>query len=505
MQSKGAVLGLAFLLLAAGTAGCFGPGVAREATPPTVADAPSETAATRRTVVHGTDGRVLPDSAYPGELPVLGQRMIPGAQAREPMVAATHRGIYYDALVNMKTQVWGSRDQGLSWDPILRNPVANVVDGSGGYADPFLYADPATDRLYSAELFSTSCIILEWSDGPDPAWDWSIIGDCTANSHLHDHQSIVAAHPQDPMTKTTGYPNVLHYCASSYTATGAPMARCSASFDGGRTFSSLTDTGLDHCTGLTGHLAASPSGTVFLPQVACSGPGKNVTAWVALSRDDGRTWTPSLVDQRPARGLAGPGPPHDGAVAADAAGNVYYYYLDATQMPRLSISRDDGRTWAPSLDVSVPGVTGCAFPSIVAGDTGRIAMSCIGTTMAGGFRMADADGPRATWNSYVTVSQDALAAQPVFATTTANLPSDPLARGKPAAEGAVLLASPVDSMGDFLKVTADPEGRILLSLVDGCTLACSDGGTQDSPRPGYAWAAVGVQTGGTGLRAAADP
>jgi hypothetical protein len=490
---------LALLLLLAGLAGCTAGKTGTETSAP-ADDAPTGTIATRRTVVHGTNGSLLPDSAYPGALPEFTQRMVPNAVAREPMVAATHRGIYYNSLINMKTQVWGSTDLGLSWQPVLRNPVSTLVDGSGGYADPFLYADPATDRLFSAELFSTSCIVLEWSDGPGASWDWSVIGDCTANSHLHDHQSIVAAVPH--AAKTVGYPDVLHYCASSYRADGHPEARCSASLDGGRTFSPLADTGLDHCTGLTGHLAASPSGTVFLPQVACHGPDKEVEAWVATSRDDGASWTPVLVDHRPARSLGGPGPPHDGAVAADAAGNVYYYYLDAAQLPRLSISRDDGLSWSPSLDVAVPGLTGCAFPSITAGDDGRIAMFCIGTTTPGGFRMADGDGARATWNAYVTMSLDALAAQPVFATTTVNAPADPLARGKPASEGSTALAAPVDAMGDFLKVTAGPDGRVLVALVDECTVACQDGGTQDSPRAGYAQAAVGVQTTGADLRAA---
>lgn len=489
---------LALLLLA--SAGCAqDPADTPEDPAPAVV--PTTGLADRATVVHGIDGRLRPDTAFPGDLPAFTQRMITGATAREPMVAATPDGVFYNSLHNHKTVVWRSADQGSGWAIVQRNPVPTVLDGSAGYADPFLLADPDTGRLFAADLFSTDCVLVEWSDDPaGGAWEWSFIGDCTQDTGLHDHQSIVTAHPR--AVQTSGYPNVVHYCTSSRDAADARMARCMASLDGGRTFGAFVDTGMSFCSGLTGHLAAAPDGTVFLPQLACRGQGEEVEAWVAVSRDDGQSWTPVLVDRRPAS-EGGTGVGHEGAVAVDAAGNAYYYYMDDRQLPRLSVSRDGGATWSPSRGVAAPGLTGCTFPSIVAGDAGRIAMFCIGTTVAGGFGMADEIAGRATWNAYVSVTLEALAADPAFVTATVNDPADPLARGKPIGEelSVEALTAPVNSMGDFLKVTLDAQGRIWTALVDECTVACSAGGTQNSPRGvGYFPAAVGVQVGGASLR-----
>jgi hypothetical protein len=499
MRSSGAVVALLLL----GLAGCAeDPADAPGA--PRLPDGPTTGLADRATVVHGLDGRSLADAAFPGDLPAFTQRMIPGATAREPMVAATPEGVFYNSLQNHKTIVWHTADEGSAWALVQRHPLPTVLDGSAQYADPFLLADPDTGRLFAADMFSTDCILLEWSDAPvGGTWDWSTIGDCTQDTGEHDHQSIVAAHPRT--VETSGYPNVLHYCTSSFDAAGDPMARCKASLDGGRTFGAWSETGLDFCSGLTGHLAAAPDGTVFLPQLACRGQDEDVEAWVAISRDDGQTWTPVLVDHRPAS-EGGTGVGHEGAIAIDSAGNVFYYYMDDRQLPRLSVSRDGGATWSPSRDVAAPGLTGCTFPSIVAGDTGRIALFCIGTTVAGGFAMANEIAGRATWHAYVTVSLDALASDPVFVTATVNDPADPLARGKPIGEeiSVEALTAPVNSMGDFLKVTLDEGGRIWVALVDECTVACSDGGTQNSPRGyGYFPAAVGVQVAGASLRAQA--
>lgn len=487
------VLLVAFLFL--GFAGCLGDG--RDAGGPPATD-PPETLPGGRTVVHGPAGLRLPDASFAGELPSFVQRMVSVTTAREPMVAATPHGVYYNGLNQHRTQVWRTLDDGSSWSLVPRHAAAMLIDGAQTYADPFLYADADTGRLYAANMQSTSCILIEWTDD-GASWDWSLLGDCTARSGEHDHQSIVTAAPR--VVQTQGYPNVLHYCASSIDATDARQARCTTSLDGGQTFGQLVDTGMDHCSGLTGHLAAAPNGTVFLPQLACTGGDTDVEAWVAITRDDGQSWEQVLVDRRASSGDGGVG--HEGAVAVDDAGNAYYYYMDDRDLPRLSVSRDDGRTWTPSFDVAPPGLTGCTFPSIVAGASGRIAMFCIGTTVPGGFGMADTDAGSATWDAFVTVSLEAFAVDPVFASTTVNDPADPLARGKPGSEeiSVEALTAPVNSMGDFLKITVDGEGRLWTALVDECTTLCRDGGTQNSPRGyGYFPGAVGVQVGGARLR-----
>jgi len=72
--------------------------------------------------------------------------------------------------------------------------------------------------------------------------------------------------------------------------------------------------------------------------------------------------------------------------------------------------------------IAPPGVHEVNFPTIDVGDPGKIAITFPGTTSTLGHK----DLTR-TWNSYVVVSTNALAANPLFLSNTANPKNDPVA------------------------------------------------------------------------------
>jgi hypothetical protein len=102
------------------------------------------------------------------------------------------------------------------------------------------------------------------------------------------------------------------------------------------------------------------------------------------------------------------------------------------------------------------------FPSIDAGDRGRIAITFPGTT-------GDPRDPNRPWNTYVVISTDALTANPTFVSSTSNNPSDPVHRGNCNARCA--------GMFDFLDVVVAPagQGAVWATATDTCTsAACKD-------------------------------
>jgi hypothetical protein len=463
------------------------------------------------TVVHGPDGQVLPESAYPGALPVLVERYVGANSAGEPTVGITARGAaVYPERGNLgETRIMVSSDNGTTW--VDRTPTLGNLGSIGASpisADQFVYADPTTGRQFTIDL-DLGCSNLSWTDDAGQSW---ITNPIACGIPVNDHQSLAAGPFLSPLVAGPLYPNVLYYCVNQVADT-----TCTHSLDGGLTWiagqppypgaQQPPDGGqaIDgFCGGLAGHVQASwITGTVFLPKGQCG------VAEVARSTDNGATWQRVVVDR--VFGFDG----HDGAIAVDHKGTVYYFFLDRNTLPRLAVSHDDGQTWSRPINVTRPGITTAKFPAITAGGDGHIAFLYVGGSPMHGAHYADrtncpgANNPvnpptcpyqypseleNATWSAYVGFSLNADNPDPVFATTTANPPTDPLARGDctgrcytPAGEG----------MLDFLDIQTNPgNGQVYVSLVDLCNDKCaSPTGTFRDPATDRG--AVGIQVGGT--------
>ena len=402
----------------------------------------------------GADGTVSPSTPalYEGE-PLMVSAVRINHDAGEPTIAVDREGVAYYAALDGTTDVRRSTDGGLTWSSVRpRLPVVGV-ESPPVTLDPYIYVDEETGRLFNIEL-TVACSYLSFSDDQGETWTTNPLA---CGSFVNDHQTLIAADPVAPMT-TVGYPNVLYYCFNRVTD-----ASCSRSLDGGltwlqsgaptfpgyevgETYNKFGAPGL--CGGLHGHAIADADGRVFIPKAHCGLPS------LAVSEDGGLTWTRTVVNTELVTGIAHVG--EHTSVTVDDAGNVYYlWYDDEARNMWMAVSVDHGATFGEPLMVSPPGVTQVNFPTMVAGDAGKVALLFPGTT-------GDPGDETRPWNSYVVVTENALDADPLFLSTTANDPADPIHRGT--------CHGRCGGMLDFLDIITSPvDGDLWAAVVDTCT------------------------------------
>jgi hypothetical protein len=390
-----------------------------------------------------------------------------GTQAGEPMIGVTRRGVAFvdggsltvDTPVvegGFTPDVRRSTDDGRHWTSVQPRLPSGTAEPPSSL-DPYLYVDPATDRVFSLNLY-VGCSYLSYSDDLGRSWQTNPVA---CGVPVDDHPTIAAGRPPAGVA-TSGYPNVLYYCVNQSIQTA-----CGRSLDGGKTVTPLTALPFDAfsgCGGLMGQVVTDKSGRVLLPTGGCGYPA------LAISQDGGMSWKTEIVSTMPVAST-------QTAVAADNAGNLYYVWWDqAHQLPYLSRSTDHGKTWSAPLMIAPPGVRHVNFPAIAAGKRGSIAIVFPGTTH-------DPPAPPATslndpihfifgppnndfrpWNYYVVTSTNALSRNPLFVASTGNDPSDPINRGTCGdATGRCGL------MFDFLDVQIDSYGAVWGTAVDTCT------------------------------------
>jgi hypothetical protein len=472
-----------------------------------VSSSPGSAAApASRAVVHASGGNVLLRSAFLGKLPVMTQRYVGKNWGLEPSIAISRDGsAFYNTIVlerlpaggsgatglnlAFRTRIFRSTNLGATWKNVT--PRVGPQELPPRTSDPIVHADPATGRVFSIDM-NDGCMWLISTDDKGASWSQNPLA---CGVPVNDHQTLFTGPAAG--TPTVTYSGIVYVCSHQYLST----ILCGRSLDGGRTFlagapatvvvpgderwfAGFSCDTIGHGQGAASYAA---DGTVYLPQGSC---GRSL---VHISRNAGLTWETVVVDRTAGLGAPWSTPDEeDPSVAVDDRGNAYYLWLAADGLPRLAVSRDHGRTWSPPMAVQAPGVRSARFPAITAGRKGRIAFLYLGTTTA--------EYPaEESWNAYVGFSLNALDARPVFATTTANSPRDPLHRGSCVDRCAAAGGHEV-MMDDFLDIQADPvTGRVWTSLVDLCNGACARQSEESSSSRNNR-AAVGVQTGGSMLR-----
>jgi len=401
--------------------------------------------------------------------------------AGEPSLGSSHTtgASFYQALYDTYRATWDDSvsPSKVTWSNVSATPTNGCLTGGSTSLDPIGFTDPATGRVFESQLAGKTSLMC-YSDDEGKTWSPSQGGGL--NSGV-DHQTVGGG-PYSPngigALPTSSYKNAVYYCSQDIAD-----ANCAASHDGGVTFGPAVPMySLLDCGGLHGHVKVAPNdGTVYVPNKSCGG-----NQAVAVSEDGGTTWS---VRKNPAS-TAGDSDP---SVGIGAKGTVYMGYQAADGTPRVAVSRDKGKTWTDDQNVGASlGIHNVVFPAVVAGDDDRASFAFIGTTTAGNYQ--DATNFKGDWHLYISTTIDGGAHWKTVDAT----PTDPVQKGSICTGGTT--CGNDRNLLDFMDVTVDGQGRVLVGYADGCTGTCASGGAQNFD----ALATIARQTAGPRLFAAFD-
>jgi hypothetical protein len=436
----------------------------------------------------------VPDAAQPysGIYPRFQNYAIPhnqgGNQEGEPSIGYdpnTNKVLYQAGLQTLKV---GFNDAtspaSATWQDVTAfNQKASL--------DPILFTDPLTGRTFASQLTGQDSL-TSFSDNDGGSWTPSQGGGIPSGV---DHQSIgggpysTRGTVQPPNTGTvTGYKDAVYYCSQDIAT-----AFCARSDNGGLTFGpGVPIYNLSQCSGIHGHVKVAPDGTVYVPNRNCGGK-----TGVAASTDNGATWTVHTIPGS-TNGIG-----NDPSIGIATDGTIYEGYQGADGHARIAVSHDEGKTWSAPVDVGATvGVQGMVFPEVAAGDPTRAAFAFLGTTSPGNFQAFNVF--QGTWHLYIATTYDGGQS---WATVDAT-PNDPVQRGSICIAGTTCSNTPNDrNLLDFMDITTDSQGRVLVAYPDGCVDACV---TADPTKPAVqtnsftSYATIARQSGGKGLYAADD-
>jgi hypothetical protein len=324
-------------------------------------------------------------------------------------------------------------------------------------ADPIGFLDSATGRLFASQLTFVGSV-MAFSDDDGETWSPSEGAGVPAGM---DHQTVGGGPypPESSAQPMTSYPHAVYYCSQDVVT-----AFCARSDTGGLTFGAgVPIYTLVQCGGLHGHLKVAPDGTVYVPNSDCGGsPG------IAVSTDAGLTWTLRKVPG--VRGGEG-----DPSVGIGKDGTLYLTYSANDGQPVVTVSRDRGQHWTAPVDLGRQvRVEDAQLPVAVAGDGDRAAVAFLGTRTEGSAQDEDfGKDPKkaryvgADYHLYVSTTYDrGLTWRTVDVTGR-----DPVQRGRICMGGAGCTGDDRNLL-DFMDVTVDRQGRVLVGWADGCTGSC---------------------------------
>jgi len=368
-----------------------------------------------------------------------------GFDTFEPTIGVTSSGSIFFTNYNGAgdgTHIIRSQDKGQTWEDV--GPFLGGDEGGSGQTlnsnDPYIYVDKFTDRLVKFDMHALAVINVEYSDNDGETW--STPYPTQGYAVPQDHQSIASM----PHPNAISGEVVYVYCIN----TGSPAAgaQCSRSLDGGRVWDAQQPgypTGTAQCSGLHGHVAGGMDGSVYRGNPSCDGPA------VYRSLDGGYTWTEHTITTE--IGMQQGWHSHEVATAVDEGGNVHATWIGVDMMPWYAYSRDQGDTWSNPMMIAAPEVQETGFPTIFAGDEGRVVLGYIGEV-----NDVETNASNSGWSGYMAIMTDAFADNPLITSVAVNSPDDPLDITSDC--GNVRCGG----FGDFIDVEIDDEGRPWIAL-----------------------------------------
>ena len=364
-----------------------------------------------------------------------------------------------------------------TWTNRTANATNGCVVGDTTSLDPILFTDRRTGRTFESQLAGATSLTC-YTDDDGLTWFPTEGAGIPAGV---DHQTIGGGpSSEDPFAALSTYPGAVYYCSQDIAD-----ASCAVSRDGGTVFGPPVPIyNLTQCGGLHGHVKVDPSsGAAYVPNKGCGADQA-----VVVSEDTGSTWA---VRQVPG---ATPGS-SDPSVGIGSNGTLYFGFQGSDNHAGVAVSHDHGKTWQHLQDVGAQlGVKNIVFPAVVAGDDDRAAFAFLGSKTGGNYE--DAANFHGVWHLYIATTIDG----GVSWKTVDATPTNPVQRGSICTGGTT--CGEDRNLLDFMDVTVDPQGRVLVGYADGCTGTCAtSGGTQNFD----ALATIARQTAGPRLFAAADP
>ena len=360
--------------------------------------------------------------------------------------------------------------------------VSAVFDQTAPLADPIGFVDHYSDvplGLSYPEPYTPGrifCLQLIGGQGNS----LGAFSDNDGNSYLPggnggagqgpDHETLGGGPYAGTPPSTASYPasgkkHAVYYCSQNIVA----EAQCSRSDDGGQTFGpGIPIFNPTQCTGgTTGHAKVAPDGTVYVANSSCGTVG---TAGVAVSTDNGITWTENNVpgstsSQDPYITI---GQNNVGRPAGQLTNTIYLGYVDGNGHAKVAFSGNRGVTWSTPVDLGTPyGVTRAVFPIAAAGDDNRAAIGFLGT--GDGIATTGTCDPygatlncKNIWHLYVATTYDG----GLNWITTDATPFDPVQTGTICLQGTTCAGG--RNLADFNDMAIDSQGRILVGFADGC-------------------------------------
>ncbi len=289
------------------------------------------------------------------------------------------------------------------------------------------------------------------------------------------------------------YPHQIYYASQDI---GTAFA--ARSDDGGLTFGpGVPMWNITQCGGLHGHVKVGPDGTVYVPNKSCTENGSPMGASVAVSRDNGVTWTIRHIHEGTYDAGSGASDP---SVGFGSDNTLYVGYQNSDNHPHIAVSSDHGASWH-DVDVSGGLIQNAVFPEVVAGDGDRAAFGFLGTSDPGGYTGTNTF--RGVWYFYVATTTDRGQSYTLVDATN----GDPVQIGSICTGGTTCGGD--RNLLDFNDLHIDREGRVIAAYADGCLAPSCTAATASAHGAPYgesrsALASVLRQSGGPRLLSAYD-
>lgn len=455
----------ALLLLAAALAGCLG-GDAPPA--PSNASNPGERSAPSPAVQDGEE--MASTSSSTGMARAQPGWTLTGFRGAEPTIGATGSGaLFVNAAASFDSpdHTVRSTDGGRSWAPVFtyQGPMQGQIEQASH--DPMLWVDALTDEVLVLHMWEdAACTTIAASADDGETWERR---EPACGVPFTDHPKLIAAPPGPGTNPLAGveHPSVLMLCHNKLVATD-----CTASYDGGDTWPverTMFTLATSDCSGINGHPAPAPDGTVAVP-VGFAGLSCGAVQ-LAVTEDSGLTWT---VRSGP-EGHGSESQDPELAFAPD--GTLYLLWRGDDHLPRLARSPDLGASWEGPWTVASPDTTSAMFQALAVGDHGRVAMAYLGTNDT---TKRPGQAPAGTaWHLHMSISENADGDEPTFQRYQVTPDGDPVQVGR-ICEGIGSCRDGSRNLLDFIDATVAPDGTFYVAYTEGCVDECA---TMADPAP----------------------